>query len=237
MVAPCRTSPVVVPVQVVVEPGPVTAEQAVKKVSPAGLAVVGSWMAGIPARAPGGAVAVTVNTPELVLVQVPVTPPATRQVPPTTVVQGTPGVPDGGRTGKERVGVGVRVRARTVAVAGRSVGVAVRARTVAVAGRSVGVAVRARTVAVAGRSVGVAVSAFTVAVAGRSVGVAVSARTVAVAGRSVGVAVSALTVAVAGRSVGVAVSALTVAVAGRSGGVAVMVGLRVAVGVAVGLSN
>src|SRR5438128_1801804 len=158
-------SPVVFPVQVVVEPGPVTAVQAVKKVSPAALAVVGIWMAGIPARAPAGAVPVKLNTPELVLVQVPVTPPLALHLPPIWVVQGTPGVPDGGSAGRASVGVGVRVSARIVAVAGRSVGVAVSALTVAVAGRSVGVAVRAFTVAVAGRSVGVAVSARTVAVA------------------------------------------------------------------------
>src|SRR5688572_16164839 len=120
MVAPCRMSPVVVPVHVVGEPGPVTAEQALKKVSPPALAVVGIWMAGMPASAPAGAVPVKLNTPEPVLVQVPVIPPDTLQVPPTTVVQGTPVVPEGGSTGRERVGVAVRVSARIVAVAGRS---------------------------------------------------------------------------------------------------------------------
>src|SRR4051812_24916611 len=127
IVAPWRMSPTVVPVQVVTEPGPVTGVQALKNVSPPALAVVGIWIAGIPASAPVGAVAVKVNTPELVLVQVPVTPPATEQVPPTVLVQGTPGVPPGTSVGRASVGVAVRVRARTVAVAGKSVGVAVRA--------------------------------------------------------------------------------------------------------------
>src|SRR2546421_7790354 len=96
---------VVLPLHVVVDPGPVTAEQAVKKVSPPTLAVVGIWIAGMPPSAPVGAVLARRNTPELLLVQVPVTPSATVQVPPTTVVQGTPGVPDGPRVGRERVGV------------------------------------------------------------------------------------------------------------------------------------
>src|SRR5215217_1779476 len=98
------------------EPGPVTAEQALKKVSPPALAVVGIWMAGMPASAPAGAVAVRWNAPEPVFVQVPVTPPETEQVRPTTVVQGTRRGPTGTTAGRVRVGVGVRVSACAVAV-------------------------------------------------------------------------------------------------------------------------
>src|SRR5579884_15628 len=135
IVAPCRTSPAVVPLQVVVNEA-VVGEQA--NCSPDALTVVGTKIVGTaPTSAFAGPVAVKVNTPEPVLVQVPVTAPVAVQVWPIVVAQGTPGVPDGGWGGGGPI-VGVAVLVGSTVPVAVTVAVAV---VVAVAVAAVVVAV------------------------------------------------------------------------------------------------
>src|SRR5579885_1602144 len=152
IVAPCRMSPAVVPVQVVVVAPPTSVVVEQGNCSPAGLTVVGMKIVGVTptsAVAPD-ACAVRVNTPEPVFRQVPFTAPDTVQVPPIVVVHGTPGVPEGGGGGAgPTVGLGVGV-----AVVGTDVAVPVSV-TVEV---SVGDAVAVRVGVAAAVAVAVAVA-------------------------------------------------------------------------------